>query len=199
MDENDTGVKRSQTARAAELESVDLPADDLAADLTADLADAPDDVPIGESVLGKNTQHVLHRYRAHWHIFVPTIVICILYISGWVTLYVMDKSGGDLARLFIVVLAVGVPLLLAHAFLRYQTISLEIFDSHLQYHTGWPKAEPVKLPFTVIDKIDYTRGLSGRIFGGGTVILQLVAGEAIGIADVEKPAEATANVAELMA
>ena len=190
MDENETGVKSSQPPTAAEPESVDLLAPDLADDLN--------DEPIGESVLGKSAQQVLHRYRAHWHIFVPTIIICILYISGWVTLYVMGKSGGDLARLFIVVLAVGVPLLLAHAFLRYQTISIVIFDSHMQYHTGWPKAEPVKLPYAVIDKIKYTRGLSGRIFGGGTVILQLVAGEAIGIADVEKPAEATANVAALM-
>ncbi len=143
-------------------------------------------------------QTALHSYRAHWHIFVPTIVICILYIAGWVTLYLMDKSQGDLARLFIVVLAVGVPLLFAHAFLRYQTISIKIFETHLQYHTGWPRAEPVRLPYGLIDKIKYTRGLSGRVFGGGTVILQLVAGEAIGIADVEKPAAATAKVAELM-
>ena len=137
-------------------------------------------------------------FKAHWHIFVPTIVICVLYISGWIILYFMGKSEGSLARLFIVVLAVGVPILFAHAFLRYQTISIEVLKTHLQYHPGWPRAEPVILPYALIDKIDFSRGLSGRMFGGGTVILQLVAGEAVGIADVEDPALAVAEISAFM-
>lgn len=132
-------------------------------------------------------QEPIHRYKAHWHIFMPTVIIAVLYIFGWVTLYFMGLSGGGLARLFIVVLAVGVPILFAHAFLRYQTIAIEIYESHLQYHTGWPKAEPVRLPYGMIKNARSTRGLSGRLFGGGTVVLRLIAGEAIGVADVEKP------------
>jgi membrane protein YdbS with pleckstrin-like domain len=148
--------------------------------------------------LEADSQEPLQKYRAHWHIFVPTAIIWLLYMVGWITLYFLDMSGGSLARLFIVVLAVGVPLLFAHAFLRYQTISIEIYETHLQYHTGWPRAEPVMLPYGLISKINYSRGLSGRMFGGGTVILKLLAGEAIGIADVEKPMEATKKIRELM-
>lgn len=133
------------------------------------------------------TQEPIHRYKAHWHIFMPTAIIAVLYIIGWVTLYFLGLAGGGLARLFIVVLAVGVPILFAHAFLRYQTIAIEIYENHLQYHTGWPKAEPVRLPYGMIKNARSTRGLSGRLFGGGTVVLRLIAGEAIGVADVEKP------------
>ncbi len=143
-------------------------------------------------------QQPIQTYKAHWHIFVPTVVICILYILGWITLYFLGKSGGSLARLFIVVLAVGVPLLFAHAFLRYQTISIEIFEKQLRYHTGWPKADPVVVPYGLIEKVQHSRGLSGRLFGGGTVILQLVAGEAVGVADVEKPIEAQEKIAAMM-
>ncbi len=143
-------------------------------------------------------REALHSYRAHWHIFVPTVVISVLYLVGWVILYFMELSGGNLARLFIVVLAVGVPLLFANAFLRYQTIAIELFESHLKYHTGWPKAEPVVLPYAIVDNVRYSRGLSGRLFGGGTVIVQLLAGEAIGIADVEKPEDAAEKIVQMM-
>lgn len=136
----------------------------------------------------------LHQYKAHWHIFVPTMVICGLYLAGWIALYAMGKSGGGLARLFIVVLAIGVPLLFAHAFLRYQTIAIDIFDTHVRYHTGWPKSEPVVVPLTMISTADYTRGMSGRMFGGGTVVLKLIAGEAIGIADIAAPSEAAMHI-----
>ena len=135
-----------------------------------------------------------HRYKAHWHIFMPTIIIAVLYLIGWAVLYFMGLSGGGLARLFIVVLAVGVPILFAHAFLRYQTISIEIFDHHLLYHTGWPKSEPVSLPYDMITGVRFTRGLSGRLFGGGTVVLKLIAGEAIGVADVSAPIDAVKQI-----
>ena len=102
-------------------------------------------------------------------------------------MYFMGMAGGGLARLFIVVLAVGVPILFAHAFLRYQTITIELFEDYLQYHTGWPKSEPVKLPYGMVRNARYTRGLSGRLFGGGTVVLRLIGGGVVGIADVESP------------
>ncbi len=136
----------------------------------------------------------LFRYKAHWHIFVPTVIIAILYIAGWIVLYFMGLAGSGLARLFIVVLAIGVPILFVHAFLRYQTIAIEIYDNHLQYHTGWPRAEPVRLPYGMIKNARSTRGLSGRLFGGGTVVLKLLAGEEIGIADVEAPDRAVKNL-----
>jgi len=67
-------------------------------------------------------------FSAHWHIFAPTIVILIAYSISWLLLAMADMSGTNLARLFIVVMAVFVPLLAAHAFLRYQTIRVQVND-----------------------------------------------------------------------
>lgn len=133
-------------------------------------------------------------YKAHWHIFVPTIVISILYLFGWLVLYFMGMANGAIARLFVVVLSVGVPLLFAHAFLRYQTISICIFKNCVQYHTGWPKAEPIEMPYGLIKNVRFTRGLSGRMFGGGTVVISTLAGEPIAVADVANPIEAVAKI-----
>lgn len=163
-----------------------LSSNDLRVIVTLDRA-YEDQEPDMDNVADSVTLEPLHRYKAHWHIFMPTVIIAVLYMIGWIALYMMGLSGGGLARLFIIVLAIGVPILFAHAFLRYQTIAIEIFEEHLLYHTGWPKSEPVNLPFGMIKSARATRGLSGRLFGGGTVVLKLLAGEEIGVADVEKP------------
>ena len=60
-------------------------------------------------------------FFAHWHIFAPTTVILIAYSFSWLLLAMADMSDTNLARLFIVVMAVFVPLLAAHAFLLQTT------------------------------------------------------------------------------
>jgi membrane protein YdbS with pleckstrin-like domain len=177
------------------LDNVEDNAEGGADDLFPDL-----DFTAGQSsILSKTIEpQPRHVYKAHWQIFVPTFIVCFLYVAGWVILYLLGESGDSLARLFIVVLAVGVPILFAYAFLRYQTISIEIFEKYLRYHTGWPKADPVVIPYALIKKVIFSKGLSGRVFGGGTVTLQLEAGVVIGIADVEKSIEAKENIAEMM-
>ncbi len=135
-------------------------------------------------------------YKAHWHIFVPTFVIFAMYVIGWVVLYFSGMAGGAIARLFVVVLSVGVPLLFVHAFLRYQTISICIFEKYVQYHMGWPKSEPIDMPYGLIKNVRHTRGLSGRLFGGGTVVISPLAGEAIGVADVADPIDVVAKIIE---
>ncbi|MCP4184936.1 MAG: PH domain-containing protein [Hyphomicrobiales bacterium] len=166
-------------------------ADELPADL---------DFPAGQSsILSKTIElQPMHIYKAHWQIFAPTFVICFLYLAGWVILFILGKSGDSLARLFIVVLAVGVPILFAYAFLRYQTISIEIFDKYLRYHSGWPKADPVVIPYALIKNADFSKNLTGRLFGGGTVTLQLDPEKFISIADVEKTSEARKNITAMI-
>jgi len=154
---------------------------------------------VQNSILSKQVEPLpKYIYKAHWQIFAPTFVICFLYVLCWVILYLIGKSGDSLARVFIIVMAVGVPILFAHAFLRYQTISIEIFEKYLRYHAGWPKIDPVIIPFDLIKKVSFTKSLSGRVFGGGTAILQLVAGDVIGIADVKKIDEAQENIAAML-
>ncbi len=162
---------------------------------------SPDsDFSLGQSsILSKTIEpQPIHIYKAHWQIFVPTFIICFLYVVGWVILFFLGRSGDNLARLFIVVLAIGVPILFAYAFLRYQTISIEVFEKYLRYRRGWPKVDPVVIPYALIKKVDFSRGHLGGLFGGGAVTLQLEAGAVIAIADVERSIEARENIAVMI-
>ena len=133
-------------------------------------------------------------FVAHWHIFLPTLVIGVLYSAAWLILAAIGKSDTALARLFIVVMAVGVPFLAAHAFLRFQTIRLQVNNGRVLCHPGWPKDLPIDVPVEVIKKVRVRRGLSGRLFGGGTVVISLLAGDEVVVADLAKPYEAKQSI-----
>jgi len=134
-------------------------------------------------------------FTSHWHIFIPTLVIMVTYSVSWLLLAMAGKSDTHLARLFIVVMAVFVPLLAAHAFLRYQTIRLQVCETSVACHSGWPKDYPVEIPFGMIDNVVIRRGLSGRLFGGGTLVLQLPADNKVVVTDLADP-EGAANAIE---
>lgn len=136
------------------------------------------------------------HYTAHWHIFIPTVVIAILYSGAWITLAMLGKSDSGMARLFIVVMAVGVPLLAAHAFLRFETIRLQISDGRVLCHTGWPRDLPIKVPLQVIREMRVRRGLAGTLFGGGTLILELIPKGKISVTDLDDPEAAKSSIAE---
>ena len=136
-------------------------------------------------------------FAAHWHIFIPTLAIGLLYSLAWLVLAFLGKSDSGLARLFIVVMAVGVPLLAAHAFLRFQTIRLQVNVGHLLCHPGWPKELPIDVPPEMIESVRVRRGLSGRLFGGGTVVIELVTGNTVAIADLAEPEKARAAIMEV--
>lgn len=126
-------------------------------------------------------------FAAHWQIFIPTLAIGVLYSLAWLILALLGKSDTGLARLFIVVMAIGVPLLAAHAFLRYQTIRLQIDNGRVLCHPGWPTELPIDIPLAMIEDIKIRRGLSGRLFGGGTIIMHITAGKTVAIADLADP------------
>lgn len=126
-------------------------------------------------------------YHAHWQVFVPTIVILLSYSTGLVVLYLMGMTASSSFRLGAIVLGVGVPLLTVHAFLRYNTVRLQLMDSFLRYHRGWPEDASVEVPYELISSFRAKRGLAGRLFGGGTVVIELTTGTQISIADIYDP------------
>ncbi|MEM7216578.1 MAG: PH domain-containing protein [Pseudomonadota bacterium] len=154
-------------------------------DTNLTMALEPEDIHILERSEARTSGVPL--FTAHWHIFIPTLVIAILYSVAWITLATLGKADSGLARLFIVVMAVGVPLLAVHAFLRYQTIRLQVSDGHVFCHPGWPKELPIDVPVSVIREIKVKRGLAGRVFGGGTIILSLVTEGDVVVADLAQP------------
>lgn len=143
----------------------------------------------GGLILEKGEAHNqgIPLFSAHWHIFAPTIVILVSYSFCWFLLALAGKSDTGLARLFIIVMSVFVPLLAAHAFLRFQTIRLQINNDRLVCHSGWPKDLAVEVPFAMVENIVVKRGMSGRLLGGGTLILNLTAEQKVVIADLAEP------------
>lgn len=138
-------------------------------------------------------------FSAHWHLFVPTIVIAVLYTSAWLILAILGHSDAAIARLFVVVMAVGVPLLAVHAFLRFETIRLQINEGKIQLHTGWPRELPIEVSAEMIREVQVKRGLSGSVFGGGTLVLDVIPDSRIVVADLGEPDEAAAAIEALVA
>ena len=149
------------------------------------------------SIFNPPLDNPLAVFRPHWHIYLPTAVIALLYAFGWLLLVAIGRIDTGLARLFVVVLAVGVPLLLAHAFLRYQTIRIEVLEGAIRFHRGWPAEGPVVMPCSMIRAVRVRRGLSGRLFGGGTVALDLITGDRTAIADMRDPDGACAAIEDV--
>lgn len=129
-------------------------------------------------------------FFAHWDIFAPSVIILFTYTFSWTLLAVAGKSDTNLSRLFIIVMAVGVPMLAAHAFLRYQTIRLQVNKDSILCHPGWPKDLPVEVPLAMIEQVVVKRGLSGRLFGGGTLVVHLMGENTVVVADLAEPEEA---------
>lgn len=126
-------------------------------------------------------------FRPHWQIFVPTVIVLFGYGASLIYLWATGRSDTALFRLFAIVAAVGVPLLAAHAFLRYETVRVQLTKNSLRYHPGWPKDRTLEIPHELIEEIRIKRGLSGRLFGGGTLVVRTSTGGKIAVADLRDP------------
>lgn len=126
-------------------------------------------------------------YRAGWQVFIPTVAIAVLYSVAWLYLYHEGEQNGSLARLLLIVLAVGVPLVAAHAFLRHQTIRIQVMSKGIRYHPGWPRDLPVDLPFDLVERIRVKRSLVSWLVDSGTLVIDLTTGERVAIADLHQP------------
>ena len=135
-----------------------------------------------------------HVYRARWQLFLPTVAIAVLYLIAWLVMLATGRGDGALARIFVIVLAVGVPLIAAHSFLRFQTIRVQMLSDAVRYHPGWPKDLPVDMPLDLVARAEVRRGLAGRLFGGGTLVMVLTTGERVAIADLADPEGAKAEI-----
>ena len=107
---------------------------------------------------------------------------------------VLGRLDSSLAKLFLIVLAVGVPLLAIHAFLRFNTARIQVADDHVRYHRGWPQRFPRDLPFVLIDQVYVRRGLAGRLFGGGTLAMRLTTGDRVYVPDLKDPEAACSEL-----
>ena len=129
-------------------------------------------------------------FRARWQIFLPTAAVGVIYAAAWLYLGNSGKDTHELMRLIFIVMSVGVPLLAAHAFLRFQTVRVQVLANAVRYHPGWPRDVPIDMPLDLIDRVRVRRGLAGLVFGGGTLVMDLTTGQKATIADLGDPSGA---------
>lgn len=126
-------------------------------------------------------------FAAHWYIFVPTFFIIMTYALSWILLSSFGMSNTNLGRLFIIVMSVFVPLLAAYAFLKFQTIRLQVNETSLSCHLGWPRDLSLEVSFSEIEKVTIKRGFSAKLFDQGSIVLKLKSGDDIAITNIAKP------------
>ena len=130
------------------------------------------------------------RFAAHWTIFLPSLVVACLYGGLWLVLLALGRADTALARLLLIVLVVGVPLLLVHAALRHRSCRLVIGDGELRCRSGWLRPRWRRIALTDIESAFALQGRIGRRLGGGTLVIRLQDGETVRLDDLDSPSAA---------
>ncbi len=140
----------------------------------------------------------LPQFRAHWQVFFPTLVIALVYLVVWLYLALLGMTDSKLAKLAVIAIALLVPLLAVQALLRKQTVCVQVLDGHIRYHPGWPRRIASDIPADLVRNVVVKRGLAGRLFGGGTLRINLVTGQHVSISDMKEPLAAKADILAML-
>ncbi|RST88057.1 PH domain-containing protein [Aquibium carbonis] len=131
-------------------------------------------------------------------LFLPMVLITAGYAATLLTLWYVGLGDGTLARLCILVLALAVPFLAAHALLRRFTIRIDVFPHAVYVHTGFPRRAPIEIPYALIGRLTLERGPVGRLTGSGTLVFEVAGGMRIEAADIARPSEALRAIGRLV-
>lgn len=127
------------------------------------------------------------RAVAHWSVYLPAVVVGVIYGGVWLLMLSQDKVGGAIGRLMLLVCAVVVPLLLVHAFLRYMSTCVTVTKSEIILERGWPRRIPVTVALGDVSQVVTARPVLGRFLGAGTLILSTRKNERFVVNDLGDP------------
>ncbi len=128
----------------------------------------------------------LRVFRAHWSLFLPALVIGVLYLGGWGVTWISGGGSGSIARLLLLVGTVAPPLLIAYAFFRWRSIHIALYDDHVLARRS-PAGHPTHIPATIIHSVRLRRGLAGHLFDVATLVIRRTDGRRMVIPDVAGP------------
>ena len=134
-----------------------------------------------------DSEPAVMRKGAHWSIFMPTVVVALLYGGTWLLLASHDRAHGDLGRLLMLVCALGVPMLLVHAFLRYMSTCVTVTKSAVILERGWPRRQPITVVLGDVAEVETGRPLLGRLFGSGALIVRTRKNKRLVVNDLDDP------------
>lgn len=135
--------------------------------------------------------------RAHWTIYLPTLVVALVWagIYGWA--HSRDPGLEGLASMALLVEALGVPLLLFAAALRARVLTVELRKEgrELYLRTGVLRVRDVGIGLSEIAHVRVRRSLPQRLLGGGALDIKTLSGERIFVADLDRPEAISAALA----
>jgi len=125
--------------------------------------------------------------RVHASVFAPALAVGAIYGGAWLALAAYGRGEEDFARLLLLIFAVGTPLLLAHAWLRYRAAGITVAGDAVVVARGWPYGTARSLPFADVAGVDVRRSPLGRLLGTGTLVVRLRDGEHLSVGDIGQP------------
>lgn len=131
--------------------------------------------------------HPIAEIRAHWSLFLPTLLVALVYGGAWLYVEATGLAGGALARLLFLVLLLAPPLLLAYAFLRYYSTGVALIRNHLLVSPGWPHVGGEQIPLAEIESVSVRASRLGRLLGAGGLHIRLWDGGEIDVRDLAEP------------
>lgn len=143
------------------------------------------------------SEEVLHHsvwQASAFALFLPALVVAAGYGMLLIALVLGDRGNGPLARVCLIVVVIGVPLLLAYAGLRLSTTRLTLHAAHMEAHPGFPVRDPVVIPYSAVSGLSLRRGLSGWITGAGSLMIERGDGPPITVSGLARPDAALAEL-----
>lgn len=143
-----------------------------------------------EAINGDTTEEPIRplaEARAHWSLFVPSVLVALLYGVVWLALDLTGLTGGALSKLIFLTLIFAPPVLLAYAFLRYYSTGVALTENCILVAQGWPHHLGQEIALSDVDAIEARVSTIGRLFGAGGVVIEVTDGHAIEVVDLARP------------
>ena len=137
--------------------------------------------------------------RAHWSIFLPALVVALL----WGLVYLLADNWtprlSGIASVSLVVEAVIVPLLFLHAWGRAYVLGLRVGGRGLEARAGFPRRGVIEVGAREIAELDFGQSPLQRYFGAGRLDIRTESGARIRLDDLADAKAAAGAVRRLMA
>jgi hypothetical protein len=120
-------------------------------------------------------------------LFLPTLVVLVGYGLLLLVLSAAGHAGGPIARICLIVLIVGVPVIAVYAALRAATLGVRLEPHALVLLRGFPARRPVLVPWQDVAEVSVV----GRFFArAGTLVVEDVQGTRTAVHDLKSADEA---------
>ena len=127
--------------------------------------------------------------RAHWTIYLPTLVVALVWGGIYAWAHWHDPALDGLASVALFVEALGVPLLLLSAVLRARVLTVELRRNGQQLYirTGVLRARDVGIGLSEIAHVRVRHSVPQQWLGGGALDITTLSGDRFLVTDLDNP------------